>query len=122
MVAFLDMDTDSLLQRIELAERKVANRLRLATEAMETANVEYAVIGAHAVAAWMEWRGLGGERTTPNVDLMIRRQDLTAATDALIEIGFVPYKSSSQFFIDDPEMESRRIWNGLGLKFASERV
>lgn len=122
MVAFLDMDTDSLLDRMTLAEQRVENRLRLAVQAMESANIRYAVIGAHAVAAWMNWRGLGGVRGTPNVDLMIQREDLSAATHALIEAGFVPYDSSSQFFVDDPDKEARRSWDGLGLRFANERV
>ncbi len=122
MVTFLDMDTDSLLDRMALAEQRVENRLRLAVQAMESTNIRYAVIGAYAVAAWMEWRGLGGVRGTPNVDLMIQREDLSAATHALIGAGFVPYDSSSQLFVDDPEQESRRIWNGLRLRFAHERV
>ena len=122
VVAFLDMDTNLLLDRMAMAEQRVENRLRLVVEAMESANIKYAVIGAHAVAAWMEWRGLGGVRGTPNVDLMIRREDLNAATGALIEVGFVPYDSSSQFFVDDPDKETRRSWDGLSLRFANEKV
>ena len=118
----MDMDTNSLLYRMEAAVQRVESRLRLAVVAMESANIRYAVIGAHAVAAWMNWRGLGGARTTPNVDLMICREDLTAATDALIDVGFVPYNSSSQFFVDDPDKKTRRIWDGMSLRFANEKV
>ena len=104
------------------AERRVTERLDRAAAAFEERGIRYAVIGAHAVAAWVRWRGLGDGRGTPNIDLMIRRDDLAAASSALLDVGFSKFGTSTQRFVDNPERQERRIWDGLTLRFANEKV
>ena len=104
------------------AEQRVTDRLNRAATVFEERGIQYAVIGAHAVAAWIRWSGYGEGRGTPNVDLMIRRDDLAAATSALLDIGFSKFGTSSQSFVDNPEKQVRRIWDGLTLRFANEKV
>ena len=104
------------------AERRVADRLDRATAAFEVRHIQYAVIGAHAVAAWIRWSGYGEGRGTPNVDLMIRPNDLETATNALLDVGFFKFETSTRSFVDNPEKHDRRMWDGLTLRFANEKV
>lgn len=65
-----------ILDRMEQAVLKVRERLRRSTAAMEDARIPYAVIGGNAVASWVATKDEGAVRNTPDVDLLIRRDDL----------------------------------------------
>ena len=71
------------------AVEKVRERLDRAATALDAAGVAYAVIGGNAVAAWVARVDPSAVRNTADVDLLIRRQDLGAATAALQVAGFV---------------------------------
>ncbi|MEW6249785.1 MAG: hypothetical protein AB1716_04000 [Planctomycetota bacterium] len=66
----------------------VARVLTSVTSALDRANVPYAVIGGNAVAAWVAKRDVGAVRATKDVDILLRRADLPAATRAVEAIGF----------------------------------
>src|SRR5438876_1238527 len=79
-----------ILDRMERAVAKVRERLLRATAALNEAGIPYAVVGGNAVASWVATVDEGAVRNTRDVDLLVRRDDLPAVTDALQRAGFVP--------------------------------
>src|SRR6266478_10207152 len=93
-----------ILDRMERAVAKVRDRLLRATTALNRAGVPYAVIGGHAVASWVATVDEGAVRNTRDVDLLLRREDLPAASAALEQAGFVPIKTFGvTAFLDGPD-------------------
>ena len=70
------------------AVEKVRERLERACRAMEESQIPYAVIGGHAVAAWVATIDDGAVRNTRDVDLLLREEDLSRAAVALLRVGF----------------------------------
>src|SRR5207248_3972302 len=62
-------------ERMIRAVEKVRERLLRASAALEKAGIPYAVIGGNAVAAWVSRVDESAVRNTPDVDLLLRRQD-----------------------------------------------
>ena len=107
-------------ERVVEAVAKVKRRLIRATEALEAAGVPYAVAGGHAVAVWVERRGEGGVRNTPDVDILVRRSDFDPASAAHASAGFFPKQSGdSIIFLDGPDAKDR---DAVHLFFAGEKV
>lgn len=78
-----------VLDRIEEAIAMVKERLRRAVTALEARGIPYAVVGGHAVAAWVSRIDPAAVRTTVDVDLLVARGDFEAVKAALEEAGFV---------------------------------
>jgi len=78
-----------ILDRMERAVMKVRERLLRATAALNQAAIPYAVVGGNAVASWVATVDEGAVRNTRDVNLLVRRSDLTAVTAALEAAGFV---------------------------------
>jgi hypothetical protein len=78
-----------ILDRMGRAVANVRERLLRATAALNQAGVPYAVVGGTAVASWVATVDEGAVRNTRDVDLLVRRGDLTAITSALEQTGFV---------------------------------
>ncbi len=79
----------SVFDRMFCAVEKVRERLERSCKALANAGVPYAVIGGNAVAAWVATIDDGAVRNTRDVDLLLREEDLDAATVALQAVGFV---------------------------------
>ena len=77
-----------VFDRMFKAVEKVRERLDRSCKALADAEVSYAVIGGHAVAAWVATIDDGAVRNTQDVDLLIREVDLGTATEALQAVGF----------------------------------
>lgn len=78
-----------ILDRMERAVANVRERLLRATQALNRAGVPYAVVGGNAVASWVATVDEGAVRNTRDVDILVRRADLSTVTDALQQVGFV---------------------------------
>src|SRR4051812_10961463 len=90
-------------ERMIRAVEKVRQRLLRATDALDRASVPYAVIGGNAVAAWVSRIDESAVRNTQDVDLLIRRNDLDAATAALTAAGFLRHETLGvEMFLDGP--------------------
>jgi hypothetical protein len=61
--------------RVFRAVEKVKERLDRVTANLEASRIPYAVVGGNAVAAWVTRWDEGGVRATPNVDILIRRDE-----------------------------------------------
>ena len=76
------------LDRMVNAVEKVRQRLLRAAQALQSANVPYAVVGGNAVAAWVSRVDEAAVRNTQDVDILIRRDDLPPRRTALAAAGF----------------------------------
>jgi hypothetical protein len=103
----------------------VRNRLLRVARALSEANVPYAVVGGNAVAAWVATIDEAAVRNTRDVDILLRRSDLTKATAALEVAGFVHRRIASlgkgghmDVFLDGPEAKVR---DAVHVLFALEK-
>ncbi|MCU0711251.1 MAG: hypothetical protein MUC43_04270 [Pirellula sp.] len=62
---------DELWDRMERAVEKVNERLRKTVRILEDAKIPYAVIGGHAVRAWVAQVDTAALRTTRDVDILV---------------------------------------------------
>jgi hypothetical protein len=111
---------ESILDRMVRAVERVKERLLRATAALEKAGVPYAVAGGNAVAAWVARVDEAAVRNTQDVDLLLRRSDLEAASAALISVGFVcRHVAGIDVFLDGPKAKPR---DAIHVVFAGEKV
>lgn len=107
-------------QRMSNAVEKVRQRLLRAAHALEVARVPYAVAGGNAVAAWVSRVDEAAVRNTQDVDIVLRRSDLAAATQALAQAGFFyRHVASMDMFLDGPDAKAR---DAVHIVFAQEKV
>jgi hypothetical protein len=110
----------AILDRMVQAVEAVRDRLRRATAALEQAGVAYAVVGGNAVAAWVASVDAAAVRNTQDVDVLLRRADLGAATAALTAAGFVRQEVLGvETFLDGPQAGPR---DAVHVIFAGEKV
>jgi hypothetical protein len=107
-------------ERMIRAVEKVRERLLRASRALEAAGVPYCVADGNAVAAWVSTVDEGAVRNTQDVDILLRRQDLHAATMALAAAGFVHRRVAGlDLFLDG---EGTRARDAVHVIFAGEKV
>ena len=112
--------SSDILDRMERAVAKVRERLLRTTGALEVAGIPYAVIGGNAVASWVATVDEGAVRNTRHVDLLVRRPDLPAITQALEGAGFVFHTAFGIIaFCDGPEGKPSEA---VHLLFAGEKT
>ncbi len=110
-------------QRMAEGIDNVKSRLDRAAKALSDAGVKYAVVGGNAVAAWVSRVDVAAVRNTRDVDIMLRREDMSHAQAALEAAGFVHRRVASlgkaaamDVFLDGPEAKVRDavhiLWAG----------
>ena len=108
------------LERMDRAVEKVRDRLLRATAVLEQAGVPYAVIGGHAVAAWVTRVDEKLVRYTRDVDLLIRRADFERVKAALEAAGFVSRHSAGiEMFLENV---GGKTGEAIHVLFADEKV
>jgi hypothetical protein len=70
-----------------MALESVTERLQQITTALEKASVPYALVGGQAVAIWVATKDPVAVRTTKDVDILLRREDLPRARTAALSVG-----------------------------------
>ena len=109
-----------ILDRMERAVQKVRERLLRATSVLNQAGLPYAVVGGHAVASWVATIDEGAVRNTRDVDILLRREDLPAATAAFEQAGFLRAEVMDvTMFLDGPNSKPSEA---VHLLFAKEKV
>lgn len=99
---------------------KVRERLQRATAALEAAGIAYAVSGGNAVAAWVSTVDEAAVRTTRDVDILIRREDLPQIIAALEAAGFrYRHAAGIDMFL---EATGGKFVDAVHLLFAHEKV
>lgn len=116
MAGYAEVSWERMIRAVE----KVRERLTRAVRALESAGVPYAVVGGHAVAAWVSRVDEAAVRNTRDVDLLLRRSDFPAATEALRRQGFVyRHVKGIDMFLDGPDAKPR---DAVHVVFAGEKV
>jgi hypothetical protein len=78
------------------------------------------VVGGNAVAAWVATKNRGAVRFTQDVDVLLRRCDMDAATAALATAGFVRNETlGAEMFPDGPDATPI---DAVHILFAGEKV
>jgi hypothetical protein len=77
----------NLWERYLMALDDVTNRLQRLAEALNEGRVDYAIVGGQAVALWVASRDPAAVRTTKDVDILLRRQDLPQARAAVASVA-----------------------------------
>jgi hypothetical protein len=99
---------NALWDRIERAVEKVKDRLRRVTQALNAADIPYAVIGGNAVQPWVAQVDESVVRNTQDVDIILNHSDLPRAISALQAAGFIYQHSAGiTMFLDGPEAKAR---------------
>ena len=111
---------DELWKRMNRAVEKIQERLEKTARTLENANIPYAIIGGNAVRAWVAQKDEAAVRTTRDVDILLQREDLPRAIEAMKKVGFV-YRVGRgiPMFLDGPDSTAR---DAVHVLFASEKV
>lgn len=110
----------TLLDRMVYSVERVRERLLRTLAALDAAGVPYAVAGDNAVAAWVATVDVAAVRNTQDVDILLRRSDLDAATAALVQAGFVRRNVQGlEMFLDGPGAKTR---DAVHVVIAAEKV
>jgi hypothetical protein len=113
-------DAEVSWQRMSNAVERVRQRLLRAADALGNYRVPYAVAGGNAVAARVSRVDEAAVRNTQDVDIVLRRVDLSAARKALEQAGFVyRHAASMDMFLDGPDAKAR---DAVRIIFAAEKV
>jgi hypothetical protein len=107
------------LERMVRAVENVRQRLLRAARALRDAGIPYAVVGGNAVAAWVARIDGSAVRNTQDVDILLRREDLEAAREAMAREGFVyRHVKGVDLFLDGPLARAR---DAVHIMFAGEK-
>jgi hypothetical protein len=99
---------------------EVTDRLQRITRALEEAGVAYALVGGQAVALWVATKDLAAVRTTKNVDILLRREDLPRARAAAADVALDYFEVVSVgMFLERSDPDPRK---GVYLLWAGEKV
>jgi hypothetical protein len=99
---------EELWNRMERAVERVNERLRKTVRILEDARVPYAVVGGHAVRAWVAQVDEAALRTTSDVDILVRPADLSATIAAMQAGGFHHRNTSGlDMFVEHPDASAR---------------
>jgi hypothetical protein len=105
---------------MERAVQKVQERLERTATTLEQAGIPYAIIGGHAVRAWVAQADEAAVRATRDVDILLRRSDWPAAIAAMERAGFVyRHARGIDMFLDGPGAKAR---DAVHVLFAGEKV
>ncbi len=103
-----------------MAVDRVEGLMRQTADALDGAGILYAIVGGNAVAVWVMTVDDGAVRATKDVDVMIRRQDLPAASKALGPIGLMAVEVHGVVMFVDRHRPNPKT--GLHIVFANELV
>lgn len=99
---------NELWDRMGRAVDRVHERLRRTVDVLRQANIPYAIIGGHAVRAWVAQVEAAALRTTSDVDILIRPDDLPRLILAMTAAGFHHRVASGlNMFAEHPEGSAR---------------
>lgn len=111
---------DALWDRIEKAVEKVKDRLRRVTQALNAANIPYAIIGGNAVQHWVAQVDESVVRNTQDVDIILNEPDLDRAIEVLGKVGFIFRRAAGiSKFLDGPDAKAR---DAVHVLFSGKKV
>jgi hypothetical protein len=119
-MASMRITGQAMWARMERAVEKVQQRLKRATAVLEQAGIPYAVVGGNAVRIWVAQVDEAAVRTTREVDVLLRRDDLDRAVAAMEAAGFTYcHAANLTMFLESPESSAR---DAVHIVFSGEMV
>ena len=112
--------TLGLWERYQMAIDKLTDRLDRITSALANTGVPYALVGGQAVIYWVSTKDPAAVRTTKDVDIMIRREDLPRAKSAALSVGLDYFDVIDVGMFLEPGDPNPR--HGVHLVWAGEKV
>jgi hypothetical protein len=106
-----------LWERYLMALDEVTDRLHRIVRAFEAAGVEYALVGGQAVALWVATKDPSAVRTTKDVDVLLRGEDLPKARAAAASVALDYFEVLGVgMFLERSDLNPRKavhlIWAG----------
>lgn len=99
---------EELWNRMERAVERVNERLRKTVRILQEAQVPFAVVGGHAVRAWVAQVDEAALRTTRDVDILVRPADFPRIVGAMQADGFHHQNTSGlDMFVEHPDASAR---------------
>jgi hypothetical protein len=99
---------EELWARMERAVEKVNERLRKVVGILEASGISYAVVGGHAVRAWVAQVDEAAVRNTRDVDILVRPADLPAVIQTMTAAGWHHRLTADvHMFVEDPNGSAR---------------
>src|SRR5438128_3951736 len=86
MEAPTKVSSGGLWERYIMAMDAVTDRLERIARALQGAAVPYALVGGQAVALWVSTKDPAAVRTTKDVDILLRKEDLPRARAAALTV------------------------------------
>ncbi|HZZ30252.1 MAG TPA: nucleotidyltransferase family protein [Pirellulales bacterium] len=83
-----ELGSPEVWQQYLMAIDRVTQRMERIISALQAANIEHALVGGQAVALWVATRDPAAVRTTKDIDLLVRRDDLPRVRAAGLAAGF----------------------------------
>lgn len=109
-----------LIERVALSVERVHERMLRTSHALKAVGVPFAVVGGNAVAIWVESVDRDAARTTKDVDIILKRGDLSRAVQAMENAGFnVVEVSGVTMFVEKHDPVPSRAVHVL---FAGEKI
>src|SRR5262245_37422482 len=103
-----------------MALDEVAERLQRITHALGDAAVPFALVGGQAVALWVATKDPAAVRTTKDVDILLRREDLSRARAAALTVNLDYFELMGVgMFLEQNDPNPR---HGVHLIWAGEKV
>jgi len=103
-----------------MAVQRVEELLLKVSRTLDQAGIPYAVIGGNAVAAWVATVDEGAVRATKDVDILLRREDLDRAAQALAKVDLDQHEVLGVTMFLDRRNPSPKT--GAHVIFAREKV
>jgi hypothetical protein len=95
-------------ERYLMALDEVTDRLERIARVLEEAGIGYALVGGQAVALWVATKDPAAVRTTKDVDILLRREDLPRARAAVMSADFDYFEVAGVgMFLERTELASR---------------
>jgi hypothetical protein len=105
-------------EKYVMALDAVTNRLQRITGALESGGVPYALVGDQAVALWVATKDPAAVRTTKDVDILLRRADLSSARAAALSVNMEYFEALGVgMFLEKGDLNPRQ---GIHLVWAGE--
>jgi hypothetical protein len=103
-----------------MALDEVTDRLQRIAGALEIAGIPYALVGGQAVALWVATKDPAAVRTTKDVDILLRRDDLPKARAAAATVAFDYFEVTGVgMFLERTDPNPRKA---VHLLWAGEKV
>jgi hypothetical protein len=112
--------TTGLWEQYLMALDEVTQRLQRIVGAFEKAGLAYALVGGQAVALWVATKDPSAVRTTKDVDILMRREDLPDARAAAASVGLDYFELLGVgMFLERSDLNPRK---GVHLLWAGQKV